>query len=383
MSLLNALRAGQDDLYVYVLAIRAVADGLPLYDIRAPNGDPFIYPPVAALALWPVSWVSRRWADGLWTAGSLVVLLGVVVALAWRKRWVWSRSVWWTVVLGSFALLLVSTPSQLNLGLGQVSALVVLLVLLDVLKVTPPALRGICLGVAAAVKLTPLVFVVYLLVCGRAREGCRAAVVFVGCGALALVVLPADSVTYWTDAVFHMEARLGYLDYVDNQSAQGLLLRAGTSLALWPALASTVMLFSLYQARMLTRAGLDTHGVLIVGCAAIVASPISWGHHLFWVVLAGLWLLWSGRLVQMAAGVAVLVVMTIEPDLGATQHGVAGLITVNTRLFTALVLACGVLLWAGRATVDGAHLVSFVGSERRRYGGSRRRVRRVRPGARR
>jgi RNA polymerase sigma-70 factor (sigma-E family) len=326
------------DLLVYLLGVRTVASGLPLYDLRAPNGDPFTYPPFAVLVMWPLSWVPTAWVGALWTAGTLVVLVLTVVVLARRC------SARWPLLVGGVVLFVASSPSRLNLELGQVSAVIVLLVLVDVLDVTPARLRGVPLGVAAAIKLTPLLFVVYLLVSGRSRDGWRALATFAGCGLLAFAVLPRDSVAYWTDAVFHMTDRLGYLDYVDNQSVRGFLLRAGLPDVLWPVLAGVVVVIALYQAGKLAR----VPAALVVGCAGIVASPISWGHHLFWVVLAGLWMVWSARPAVVVAGTAVLAVMTLPP---AMMPG-------NTRLAVAALVTCGLVWWAARATPSEVHLVS-------------------------
>jgi len=323
---------------VYLLGVRTAASGLPLYDLRAPNGDPFTYPPFAALVMWPLSWVPTASVGTLWTVGTLIVLVVTVVVLARRC------SVRWPLPLGGVVLFVASSPSRSNLEWGQVSAVIVLLVLVDVLEVTPPRLRGVLLGVAAAIKLTPLLFVVYLLVSGRSRDGWRALATFVGCGLVAFAVLPRDSVTYWTDAVFHTVDRLGYLDAIDNQSMLGFLLRAGLPQALWPVLAGVVVVTALYQARRLAR----VPAALVVGCAGIVASPISWGHHLFWVVLAGLWMVWSARPAVVVVGTAVLAVMTVPTE---TMPG-------NTRLAVTVLLTCGLVWWAARATSSGVHLVS-------------------------
>lgn len=357
----QALPAGHDDLHVYLLAVRAVSGDVPLYEVRAPNGDPFTYPPFAVLAMWPTSWMSQRWADALWTVGTVVVLALMVVVLAWPKRTEWSRPAWLTVVAASFMVLLLSTPALLNLDLGQLSAMIVLLVLLDLLNVTPPPIRGACLGIAAALKLTPLVLVLCLLICGRARDGRRALATFTCCTLLAALVLPTASLTYWTSAVFQMEGRLGYLDYVDNQSLQGFLLRSSAPAWLvsitWLAGAAAIVLFSLYQAKILRRTGDEVYGFLAVACATLVASPISWGHHLFWVVLAGLWLLWSTKPAPMLLGTAVLANMLIWPDLALSpdaHHTLSGAIAINSRGIAALLLASGLLLLAARTNHDPA-----------------------------
>ncbi|MFD1050149.1 sigma factor, partial [Kibdelosporangium lantanae] len=153
---------------------------------------------------------------------------------------------------------------------------------------------------------------------------------------------------YWTDIVFHTSDRLGYLNTIDNQSVWGYLLRAGLPGALWPVLAGVAVVAALYQARKLPQ----VPAVLVVGCAGIVASPISWGHHLFWIVLAGLWMLWSARPAVVTVGALVLAVMTVPPEM----------LPGNTRLAVAVLLTCGAVWWAGRATINRIHLVSPCGA---------------------
>lgn len=129
------------------------------------------------------------------------------------------------VVAVAALTLMLSAPVQSNLRFGQVSIFVVPLALLDGIGVVPPRLRGVLVGVAAAIKLTPLLFVVYFLVTGRYRDAGRAAATFVGCAGLAALVLPGESWTYWTEAV-RQTARIGNLASLGNQSVHGMLLRA-------------------------------------------------------------------------------------------------------------------------------------------------------------
>ena len=100
--------------------------------------------------------------------------------------------------LGVSALALLTEPVQQTLALGQVNLLLMLLVVADLL--TPDALRGrtrwwhgIGIGLAAGVKLTPLIFIPYLLLVRRYRQAATAAGVFAATVALGYAVLPRDS----------------------------------------------------------------------------------------------------------------------------------------------------------------------------------------------
>ena len=91
---------------------------------------------------------------------------------------------------------------QETLGLGQVNLLLMLLIVADLLTTGTLSGRtrwwhGIGIGVAAGIKLTPLIFIPYLVLIRRYRQAATAAVTFVITVLLGYAVLPRDSGTYW------------------------------------------------------------------------------------------------------------------------------------------------------------------------------------------
>jgi alpha-1,2-mannosyltransferase len=83
-----------------------------------------------------------------------------------------------------------------------------------------------------------------------------------------------------------------------------------------------------------------------VGCATVVASPVSWTHHQVWLVLAGLLLVAGPRRARVAWGVVLLVVMTFS--VGGWLP--AGFARENVRLLAALaVCTWGLAPLRGRA----------------------------------
>src|SRR5699024_8488383 len=58
---------------------------------------------------------------------------------------------------------------------------------------------GILTGLAAALKLTPALFVVFALVLARRRLFVRAVITFLALAAIAAVVLPHASLHFWRD----------------------------------------------------------------------------------------------------------------------------------------------------------------------------------------
>lgn len=302
----------QMDLHVYVGAVHAVGDGVPLYEYVAENGDPFTYPPFALAAFWPLGWVSEPVARVMWTVATLVAVISIAVALT-ARRGIVGRRRHVTLTLVGAAVLMVSAPVQSNLRLGQVSVFLVVSAFVDALDLTPRPVRGVLIGVASAIKLTPLLFVPYLWVTGRRRDAVRAGASFVACTGLAHAVWPAASTTFWTDAIFST-SRIGNLAATGNQSLNGALIRVGVvppeRAAAWLVLSALVCAVALVGARQCHREGHTVRGVVVVGCATVAASPVSWTHHQVWLVLAGLLLVAGPRRARMAWGVLLLVTMT-------------------------------------------------------------------------
>jgi alpha-1,2-mannosyltransferase len=344
----------QADLQVYLGAIDTVTHGDPLYSYAAANGDPFTYPPFALLALFPAGWAPVEVVRVVWTLATCVSALGLAWLLArglGRPRW--------PLVLASASLLLMSAPLQSGLRFGQVSVFLVVLAFADAAGLVPDRWRGVAIGLTGAIKLTPLLFVPYLLVIGERRAALRATGVFAGAAVVAAVVLPRDSAVFWTHAVF-TTSRVGDLSLLGNQSVNGMLTRipvttSARDLAL--ALVVTVaVVAALYRARVLYRRDRMVEAAITCGCATLVASPVSWNHHQVWTVLAGLVLFTRGA-VHRALAVLVVVVMCVRlPHPG--QDAVAGFVADNARGLAALGVCCLGLVSAWRA-VQTPRLVLF------------------------
>ena len=84
--------------------------------------------------------------------------------------------------------------------------------------------RGVLVGVAAAIKLTPLVFVPYLFVTRQTRAGWVALATFVGCSLAAAATDPGVSWSYWTKYATDAK-RVGGVFYISNQSVRAVVDR--------------------------------------------------------------------------------------------------------------------------------------------------------------
>ncbi|MFJ8578396.1 glycosyltransferase 87 family protein [Micromonospora sp. NPDC093277] len=304
------------DLHIYYGAMRHLGAGHPLYEFVAANGGPFTYPPFAALVLRPIAIVPEPVLRWIWLAltcaavAAIAAVIGRVLVRDQPER----RAGIAAVACG----LMISAPAQSNLRFGQVSIFIVLLALIDGAGLTPARYRGVLVGIAAAIKLTPLLFVVHFLISRQYREAGRAIAVFVGCAALGAAVLPADSWTFWTGTIIET-SRIGNLASLGNQSVHGMLLRVGIAPAslpvIWAALVAIIAGVALLRARQLVAEGRPGHAAVLVGCATVAASPVSWTHHQVWPVLAAMLLVGTTGPARRVAGAALLVVMTLS--LGA------------------------------------------------------------------
>jgi alpha-1,2-mannosyltransferase len=198
------------------------------------------------------------------------------------------------------ALLL--NPVFLTVGFGQINLVVALLVLWDLLttrrigRFEMPL--GVATGLAAAVKLTPLIFVPYLLLTGRSRGARNAVVTFVTCGLLTFAASPQSSIDYWTKALFD-PARTATsvltpgLSFISNQSLWSLAMRVhhgSVSAAVMIPLLAVVAAAGLWLAALAHRRSSPMLGVLVCATTCLVVSPVTWAHHMVWVVPAILWL---------------------------------------------------------------------------------------------
>jgi alpha-1,2-mannosyltransferase len=343
----------QADLAVYADAVRAVRHGVPLYRFRAPNGDLFTYPPFALLVLWPTALASFETVRLAWTVASCVAICALAACLV-RGLPISDRRtrVGGTALMALMALvLLASAPEQSNLRFGQVSLFVALAALVDAVEMTPRQMRGVPLGLAAAVKLTPLLFVPYLLCTGRRRDALRAAATFVAATTLGLLVLPGASLAYWTHDVFST-SRIGELTQGGDQSVNAVLLRFGVhgtfGALVWATIAVPICVCAVRGAARLHAAGQLAAGAVLVGCATLAASPVSWTHHQVWLVLAGFVMLadrdWRG-----------LPLLVLLND--ASQR----LVVTDLRTLLAVAVC---LAWPRRATSGSTHgLVTYDGTE--------------------
>ncbi|MFJ9535781.1 glycosyltransferase 87 family protein [Streptomyces sp. NPDC101225] len=338
------------DLRVYYGAVNTwIHHGGRLYDYRVPGtAYGFTYPPFAAVSMLPMTLVGLRAAivvSVLLNLAALALIVHLLTDGAWRRHG------WFGCALGA-CLLALFEPLRDTFSFGQVNLLLLALVLADarLLSSGREHRAGVGIGLAAAIKLTPAVFIGLLLLARRRRAAAVAGAVAAAATGCAALVAPDASRFYWTRALWDT-SRVGRLDYVSNQSLQGILARLGdTGRTAWTAAVLVVLGVWAWRTRRALAADDWAAGFALTGVTACLVSPITWVHHLVWLLPAFAVLVRAGH--PRVAGALYAVLCTSVVWLWFRDaSGVDGFLGSNTYTWITL----GLLLWlpAGQPRPDG------------------------------
>ncbi len=281
--------SGLLDLQIYTNSARAWVEGGSLYDYS----DPVFrlsatYPPIGPLLFAIFTPFTADGREVLFTAVSLVALFGCAWSVAGLadvprdRRFTWSA---W-----GFAAAMVTIPVWLTLRQGQVNILLWFLVLIDL-----DALRnsrrwtGFGIGVATAIKLVPGLFLAWLVLAGRWAAALRALIGLAALTGLGWLLAPSDSRRYWTELLWDSE-RVGSVTDSRNNSSLSVIGRAfdvgsGRTL-LWVIVCIALLTVAAIRSVRASRSGDLLAVAAIVGCASAAVSPISWTHHLGFLLVA-------------------------------------------------------------------------------------------------
>jgi len=155
------------DLSVYTAGGRAILHGAPLYGAGGIDGFPFTYTPFAAILFVPLA-LAGPLGSAIMTGASIAALARVSLLVA--RVVAPDRGLPVALVAHAvFLLALLSEPLTETLRLGQVNA-VVLWMVVESFACRPGSRRVALLGIAAAIKLTPLVFIGLLILTRRWKD---------------------------------------------------------------------------------------------------------------------------------------------------------------------------------------------------------------------
>lgn len=285
------------DLHVYVGGAATIGTSHRLYEYRyaSPVAPPlgFTYPPFAAVVFYPLHLLPFPVLAVMWQLGSVAALYGVVrlsqllcgsagghrVAMLWTAVGIWIE------------------PVRSTLDWGQINVFLALAVLYAVSS-TRWQVSGALVGLAAGIKLTPAISVVYFLGVRRWKTVVCATAVFGATVAASVLVVGDQARFYFTDLFGDTSRVIGSMAASGNQSWRAAISRflghdAGYGPAVLVAIAVTAALALLAWRAIGTADRLG--GIVLVQLFGLLLSPISWTHHWVWVLPLIIWL-WHGPL---------------------------------------------------------------------------------------
>jgi hypothetical protein len=300
------------DMNIYHGAMVWWTGGGNLYDYFYPDTNlGFTYPPFAALVMAPMALLPALSAGYV---NSVLSLVALTILLIWLLLPVADRHGWprWFVVAVGVPLAAATEPMRESMGFGQINILLALLIYADMVGLrhlsriaagldesrrhgrlarlwSSGALAGMGIGLATAIKLTPALFIAYLVVTRQWRAAVTSVVTAVGVTIGGYLVVGTESVRYFTSVVFDT-GRVGETDATANQSLAGILARLynseTTPTLMWMAFALLILAVGVSRAANAHREGDELVAFTLIGLTANAICPISWSHHLVFVVPA-------------------------------------------------------------------------------------------------
>ena len=258
-----------------------------LYALRlGPAKLPFTYAPFAALLFAAGSGASFA----AWQVGQAVLTIGLLPVAAYLALGFAGRPAGLARAAAAFAIAAVGLwlePVAMTLFFGQINLVLLALVLGDLALPDRIKGKGIGIGLAAGIKLTPLIFIPYLLFTRRVKAAAVSALTFAVTAGLGFALLPHASAVYWGGQIF----RPGHKPFhLDNQSLNGVILRlthdGPDAHAYWLVAAVLVGVAGLATAILASRRGHELLGVIACAATGLLVSPITWSHHYVWVIPA-------------------------------------------------------------------------------------------------
>jgi alpha-1,2-mannosyltransferase len=299
------------------------------------KGLGFTYPPVAALVVRPFTLMNELLAERVFFAASLalvVVFATVCVRMLPQRPDIPAAA---PVFIG---FLIFMMPSTLTLRLGQINAIVAVLILLDAwLLARDSSFAGIGSGLAAALKVTPAFAIVVLIATRRFRAARVGVAAFVAASLVGVAAYPSETKRYWTSVLWHT-ARVGNTRSQFNQR-QRSLTHPGTAsadfsnsirrvvswlpvsghvqVAVWLLLGGAIAAAAIVRVGIALDRGSHLAAMTVASCASYAISPITWGHHLFFLGPMTLLTAGNGRSRRRVLAAAVVALFVLDP----IEHG--------------------------------------------------------------
>ncbi|GAB3818085.1 glycosyltransferase 87 family protein [Kribbella italica] len=281
----------QYDLRVYVVSAQAFLHGQDIYTAHLAYPKDmalgFTYPPFAALVFAPVALLGTSGGRVLMSLvnASALLVIGVVTLRALRPQWTRYRVAAIGMAVGAAGVAL--EPVRSTFDLGQVNLILAALLLVDLLGHLPYRFRGVLVGVVTGIKLTPGIFIVYLLVTRRYREAGTAAAATIGTMLAGAIAMPDASRQFWGHYIFD-PSRPGATHFISNQAWRGVFARVNGGIdgiaPYWLLAVAITLALGFFVVRRAYEQGLVLESVLLTSLVGVLVSPISWTGHWVWAL---------------------------------------------------------------------------------------------------
>lgn len=297
------------DMAVYREGVRAFLAGESVYSVPMQVGDlalPFIYPPFGALIMSPLVLIPGI-DDNL--AGNIMIRLSGVLLLAclyFTARTVFPRRYGLVLAAACWPVVLMMEPVWLNASFAQINIVIMSLVVLDLVPRRRWLPQGSLIGIAAAIKLTPLTMLLFFLLRKDFRPIITAGISALLMTALAALVRFDATKEYFSTVIFGLGTKADFgvdTAYTSNSSLKGMLMRWHGSedamlhstwltpvwliLVLGTIIGGALIMWALLQRH------LEVEAWLVNAVVMLLISPVSWSHHWVWLALvlpvAGAW----------------------------------------------------------------------------------------------
>ncbi len=308
------------DLLVYRMGARVLLDGEDIYGQMPPVTDdftlPFTYPPLSAMLFTPLAVIPVVLGKIVFTLVSVAALVVTLRVVLDRIRPDLDRRTSWIITMIALAGALLLEPVRETVSFGQINLVLMALVAVDVLSKNPRWPRGLLIGLAAAVKLTPIAFLLLFLLRRDRRTSITIIASTLGFTALAFLVLPGASAKYWLQTLADT-GRIGASYFATNQAFEAVISRFGTpetvGSVLWMIAVAVMLSVAVVAIRRALERGDLVLALLANATAVLLASPVSWSHHWVWiapalltVTLAALSTPASRKFAAITAGIALI-----------------------------------------------------------------------------
>ncbi|WP_084735678.1 glycosyltransferase 87 family protein [Actinophytocola xinjiangensis] len=323
-----------------------------------------VYPPFAGLLFALLGLLSMEAVRIVWFTGIFLAVQGIVwLTTGWigvRRRWVRLGA-----GVAAAGLFLLFNPGWQELWSGNINTFLALLIVADLVRRDGARGRGVLIGVAAGIKLTPGLFILYFLLTRRFREAWTALGTFAVTVVAGFAVLPGPAWDYWRSHAWDADRIYPFPNIPLNQNLRGMLARLtgdpDVSVS-WLLAAVVVAVGGLAVCVALHRRGLVTEAAVLVGVIALLVSPVSWAYHWVWLVPALIVLgahavrtrswTWGGAVVLTAAAAFVAPYTFMPLDEGMTPSTVAQQFETNSLTIAGLLLLVAAVVAVVRPRPD-------------------------------